>query len=93
MSFGVIVTELVTNAYKYAYPQDTTGRIRVTLARKDPETLELGVEDYGIGISKGAVTGSGVGTRIITAMASNLDTEIEHDESHPGTRMRLAFKG
>ncbi len=46
MALGLIVNELVTNAYKYAMPLQTDGYIAVTLDRTDRE-IRLAVENSG----------------------------------------------
>ena len=93
VSLGVVVTELVTNAYKYAYPAQASGEIRVTVERQDAETLSLAVEDDGIGwTGEGEAKGTGLGSRIIRAMASNLRSALTYAPGRPGTRAVLSFQ-
>ena len=92
VSVGVIVTELVTNAYKYAYPAGAGGEIRVSFRRQGGDGVTLTVEDDGVGSGESvAPQGTGLGTRIVRAMAANLRAAVERDPSHPGTRVTLSF--
>lgn len=92
VSVGVIVNELVANACKYAYAADQSGEVRVTLGHNGGGLL-LAVEDDGAGIVEGGnPRGTGLGGRLIRAMASSLRSEVIYDPSHAGVRatIRLA---
>ncbi|MCX7787405.1 MAG: GAF domain-containing protein, partial [Spirochaetes bacterium] len=47
-AFGLILNELITNAYKHAFPEGREGEIRVSLVRKEDQAV-LVVEDNGVG--------------------------------------------
>ena len=92
ISLGVVATELVTNAFKYAYPAGQSGDIRVMLRKLPEGQAELVVQDDGIGL--GATVrpgGTGLGSKIIAAMAAALKTNVEYINRTPGTAARLVF--
>lgn len=91
VSLGVIVTELVTNACKYAYAPGQPGEVRVALKRVG-SALSLTVEDDGVGIPPDTKPqGTGLGTRIIRAMAASLQAKQSSDPTHRGTRVVLSI--
>lgn len=92
VSLGIIVTELVTNAYKYAYVDKQRGDIRVKMTR-DGDRGCLCVEDDGVGWSQssGAVLGTGLGTRVIKSMSTRLGGELTYPPTDRGTRAVLCF--
>ncbi|MBT9369338.1 histidine kinase dimerization/phosphoacceptor domain -containing protein [Rhizobium sp. CSW-27] len=92
VSVGMIVTELLTNAIKYAYPPGSEGEVRVLLTRGPDGRALLAVEDDGIGMEEGSVPkGTGLGSRIIRSMATTLGSAIRYVPSRPGTRAELCL--
>ena len=89
VSLGVIVNELVSNACKYAYAPGTAGEIRIALVR-DADRFRLSVEDDGGGMAADAApTGTGVGTKLIGAMAASLGATLAYDPAYAGVRALL----
>jgi two-component sensor histidine kinase len=83
----------MTNAYKYAYPEGSRGEIRVMLRRSTDGLLTIAVEDDGVGWKGTGVTqGTGLGTRVITAMAGNLQTTVEYEPVPKGTHAVFKFR-
>lgn len=85
VSLGLIVTELVINALKHAFPGHRAGRITVKYASWGPNWT-LSVSDNGIGMPPASENGKpGLGTNIVEALAKRLDAEVNLAGAHPGT--------
>lgn len=89
VSRGLIVTELVINALKHAFPSHRRGVIKVGY-----ESLEgawaLSVGDDRVGMSKGDdLPEPGLGTSIIEALAKQLKARVEIIDLHPGTQVSI----
>lgn len=85
VSIGMIATELITNAIKYAYPAGS-GEVRVRLSQDGSQGIVLVVEDDGVGWSgTGAPSGTGLGSKIIAAMAHGLSSRVVYQPRPSGT--------
>jgi len=85
VSIGLIVTELIMNAIKYAFPKRReSARIRVTF-EKAKSDWKLTVSDNGVGRlhSEESAISSGLGTALIGALAKQLQAQIT-ETSSPG---------
>ncbi|WP_163579192.1 ATP-binding protein, partial [Klebsiella pneumoniae] len=81
VAVGIIVNELVMNAVKYAYP-DGAGPIHVELTERGDDLL-LTITDDGVGDAvKADPRSTGMGQRIVAAMANKLDASVERDGAH-----------
>jgi two-component sensor histidine kinase len=91
VAIGIIVNELVMNAVKYAYP-DGAGPIHVDLHAQGDDVV-LSISDNGVGLNaKSDPRSTGMGQRIVGAMAAKLEANPERDPAHPGTRIVLRFR-
>jgi two-component sensor histidine kinase len=93
VSLGLIVTELVINALKHAFPNDRGGKIIVGY-HSEGSNWTLSVNDNGIGMPKDAVNAKpGLGTSIIKALAGQLHATIEVRDAIPGTSISVIHVG
>jgi two-component system, sensor histidine kinase PdtaS len=90
VSLGLIVTELVINALKHAFPGRTQkGAIAVDY-HADGQAWTLSVSDDGIGIpAEPAAPATGLGTSIVAALARQLDATVDVSDNNPGTSVRI----
>jgi two-component system, sensor histidine kinase PdtaS len=90
VSLGLIVTELVINALKHAFPDDRNGKIKVDYHSRGPNWI-LSVTDDGIGMPTDAtIAKPGLGTSIIQALSAQLHAAIKVSDVHPGTAVYVA---
>ena len=85
VNIGLVLTELVINASKYAY-RGQAGPIQISL-EQHRNRLRLIVADNGVGKSG---TRMGFGSRMMTAIVAGLSGEIQHDDNMPGLRVILS---
>jgi chemotaxis protein methyltransferase CheR len=86
VSLGLIVTELVINALKYAFPDpDQAATVTVRYECYD-KAWKLSVSDNGVGRAEnaGPPKKGGLGTTLVKALASQLDAEVDTINSPSG---------
>ena len=93
VSIGLIVTELVINAFKHAFVGDEAAGLVVIAYEAAETSWRLTVSDNGIGTPEGQ-SGSdkprpGLGTLIVEALAKQLDARVEVTRSRRGTTVSI----
>tara|TARA_B100000378_G_scaffold173051_1_gene139492 strand:+ start:28022 stop:29161 length:1140 start_codon:yes stop_codon:yes gene_type:complete len=86
VSIGLVVTELVINAIKYAFPNaDSHNQITVCYHIVDG-LWTLAVTDNGVGRQDAGMpkAGGGLGTNIVAALASSLNAVVVMGDASPG---------
>lgn len=89
---ALIVNELLSNAFKHAFPEGRRGRIRIA-SRVEEGTLLIEVEDDGVGFSSPAAgSRKGIGTELVSALAAQLKGRAEYSAGGSGgTRIRVSL--
>ncbi|GLQ55459.1 sensor histidine kinase [Devosia nitrariae] len=92
VSLGLIMTELVINALKHAFPDERTGKIEIDY-RSSCKDWTLSVTDNGIGMPAGNdAPKAGLGTGIVEALVKNLEGEIQLSDAGPGTAVTIRHR-
>jgi two-component sensor histidine kinase len=93
VSFGLIVTELVINALKHAFPPHiTAGHIEVTYTETGADWV-LAIVDNGCGMPIDVTERStGLGTAIVKALAQQLDAQVELASGIHGTSVSIVHR-
>ncbi|WP_336491056.1 sensor histidine kinase, partial [Methylobacterium nigriterrae] len=89
---GLIANELVTNAFKYAYPGGA-GEVRLSVTQVEPGHLRLEVCDRGVGLPPGfdPAKSKSLGMTVIAGLGHQLGGQPQWQDAQPGTRFVLEF--
>ena len=91
LPLGMMVNEVVSNAFKHGFPNGRPGRVTITLARPlEGNEAVLTIQDTGVGMSDTPAGGQGLGTRLIAGFTSQLQGKSEITRGD-GVKFELRF--
>jgi PAS domain S-box-containing protein len=94
VSIGLIVTELVINAFKHAFVGERANNSLVVAYEAAEKGWRLAVSDNGVGIPEGHLdlenTNHGLGTIIVEALAKQLDARVNIARNPSGTTVSIS---
>ncbi|MBL0406586.1 PAS domain-containing protein [Microvirga aerilata] len=85
---GIVLTELITNAVKYAFPAPRSGTILVQARRSQPGWIELVVRDDGVGMS--SLREGSLGYGLVRSLIQQIRGEIDV-RSNAGLTVTISF--
>lgn len=89
---GLLLSEILTNAYQHAFAERQNGTIRIQVKRND-DRIKLRVRDNGNGIPEGRnwpESGS-LGGQIVRSLIGGLNASLEVVRLDPGTEINISF--
>ena len=91
INVALVVTELVANAAKHAYPDGGRGPIRVRVGRVDDTVVGISVRDHGSGLTPDIdiMKGTGFGMRLVKALVNQMHGQLRVERHPPGTEFVL----
>jgi PAS domain S-box-containing protein len=90
---GLLVTELITNALKHAFPADRKGVVKIGLLRREDGFVELRVADDGVGFPEGLDfrCAESFGLQIVSLLVGQIEGTIELAREN-GTAFTVVFR-
>jgi PAS domain S-box-containing protein len=90
---GLITTELLTNCYKHAFPQQRRGQVRLGFVSSTDGFCVLSVDDDGAGLpqDKSLDRSTSLGFKLVRSLAHQLGGTLEWTTSASGTHVAITF--
>jgi chemotaxis protein methyltransferase CheR len=91
VSIGLIVTELVINALKHAFPNGAASAVVIVRYEVNGTDWKISVSDNGVGKPGGIATGvkGGLGTSLVNALAHQLDAQVSATSGPDGMTVSI----
>lgn len=91
---GLIICELTTNAFKYAFSNKSEGTLKIEINHAENDSYILNVKDNGVGMKENFnfLESKTLGVEIVTALTEQLDGEISYRSDDSGTAIKIKFK-
>jgi two-component system, sensor histidine kinase PdtaS len=90
LPLGLLVNEIVSNAFKHAFQGASSGRIKISLTTVSDREARLTISDNGRGFNPDNAP-MNMGSKLVAAFASQLKGEIKTESSKRGTTFTLTF--
>ena len=87
---GLLINELVTNAFKHAFPDGKTGAVKIELYQQEPGQLNLIISDNGIGIDSTMdwQNSASLGLKLVKILSRQINATIACEVNH-GTTFKI----
>lgn len=91
---GLIISELTTNAFKYAFHNRENGRLKIEINHTENDYYVLNVKDNGIGMKENFnfLESNTLGVEIVQALTEQLDGILTYKSDENGTSIKIKFK-
>lgn len=91
---GLILNELISNAFKHGFPEHRSGEIKLVLRNTPDGQCSLLVEDDGIGIPEDLdlKASKSLGMRLVRSLTKQIGGTFDLSRLEPGTSAHLQFR-
>lgn len=87
---GLILNEAITNSIKYAFPDDRSGLISISLSTAAPGRYLLSISDDGIGMPAELTKSGSLGMSLMRGLSEDIDGSLSI-ENNNGTTIKISF--
>ena len=90
---GLIINEIITNSYKYAFRNDKENNLSISIKKGDDNNYKLIIKDNGPGLSKNvdARKAKSLGLRLVNRLVKQLHGTLEQSNNE-GAKFEISFK-